>query len=175
MTTLNFLIDIYPIYTMFHTRLYERVGSRLNRRVSIDMVVDDFFDICLHLASDAVQHVEVEEQKMLLNPMGRVRQMVSTQIQDIYFDHFSEYVCETDYFGNYDADSIFVANDVASLGVYVIDEILREIMSTLIQFPVGFDYFNTESSVDSNDYISEVLFTRPNQLTHDLQISVGFQ
>lgn len=175
MSTISFVIDVYPIYAMFQQRLTEKVGRKLRSRVSIEMVTDDFFDICMQMASDAIQHVEIGEQRLLLNPVGRVRQMVSTQLQDIFFDQLAEYTAASEYFQEYEVENLFLGNDVASLGVYVIDEILREIMSTLVQYPEGAMYFDSYRCTTNADTIADVVFNRPNQRSHDIHVFMGFE
>jgi hypothetical protein len=175
MAQLRFVIDLYPIYTTFRHRLEEKIRDRLTPKTSVEMVTDDFFDICLHLASDAVKFFDAGEQRLMLNPVGRVRQMVNTQMQDIFFDQLSEYAHESKYFTIKSLDEHFVGNDVASLGVYIIDEILREIMGALIQYPEGRMYFDSTSYATNDDAISDLIMNRCTQNAHDMHVFLGFE
>lgn len=175
MAQIRFIVDLYPIYSTFRHRLEEKVKDRLAPKTSIEMVTDDFFDICIHLASDGVKFFDAGEQRLMLNPVGRIRQMVNVQMQDIFFDQLCEYAHECNYFTVHALDEKFVGNDVASLGVYIIDELLREIMNTLIQYPEGRMYFDSTAYATNDDAISDMIMNRCNVNTHDMYVFLGFE
>lgn len=173
MDNLSFIINAYPLYDTFQRRIIETL-RKINTSVEIPFVIDDFFDICLHRASDTVQFVDLGEQQALLNPLGTVRQMVSLQIQDIYFDELSEYVVETDYFTQEDILSKGIAVEISSLCISLIDDILRQIMLTLLQFPDGNLFFNAAAGGTTHSDMTDLLIRRIVN-RHDLHVYVGFE
>lgn len=173
MDNLSFIIDTYPLYDTFKRRFVETI-RKVDTAVEIPFVIDDFFDICLHRASDSVKFVDIGEQQKLLNPLGSVRQMVSLQIQDIYFDELSEYVVETDYFTLEDIQNKGIALEISSLCIRLIDDILRQIMLVLLQFPDGHVYFNAAASGTTHTDLSDLIIRRLMN-KHDVHVYVGFE
>lgn len=173
MDNLSFIIDTYPLYDDFKRRFIETI-RKVDSSVEIPFVIDDFFEICLHRASDTVKFVEPGEQQKLLNPLGKVRQMVSHEIQDIYFDELAEYVTETDYFTQEDILNKGIALEISSICLQLIDNLLRQIMLTLLQFPDGFLYFNPTASATTHSDLTDLMIHRIIN-RHDIHVYVGFE
>jgi hypothetical protein len=173
MDNLSFIIDTYPLYDTFKRQFVETI-RKVDTSVEIPFVIDDFFEICLYRASDSVKFVDLGEQQKLLNPLGTVRQMVSLQIQDIYFDELSEYVVETDYFTLEDIQNKGIALEISSICLKLIDDLLRQIMLVLLQFPDGHMYFNASASGTTHSDMTDLLIRRIVN-RHDIHVYVGFE
>lgn len=173
MDNLTFIIDTYPLYDEFKKRFIETC-RKVETKIEIPFVIDDFFEICLHRASDTVKFVDPGEQQKLLNPIGKVRQMVSHEIQDIYFDELSEYVAETDYFTQEDILNKGIALEISSICLATIDSVLRKIMLTLMQFPDGHLYFNAAASGTTHSDLADLMINRIIN-RHDIVVYVGFE
>lgn len=173
MDNLSFVIDTYPLYDKFKQRFIDTL-RKIDTSVEIPFVIEDFYDICLHRASDSINFVEIGEQQKLLNPLGTVRQMVSLQIQDIYFDELAEYVAETDYFTHEDIIGKGIALDISSICLSLIDDVLRQVMLALLQFPSGHLYFNPMASGTTHLDMTDLMISRfVNR--YDVHVYVGFE
>lgn len=120
------LLDLYEVFVEFRNRMTE-VLRRETLAHPMDIVIDDFFQIAIHRASDSVAFFEdAGTQKRHLHPVGLHKIMVSTHMQDIYFDEFSNYVFECNYFDNDSIENRFVHHQIASLCVHAVGQILQK-------------------------------------------------
>jgi len=174
MSRLRFLINLYPLYSLFHHRLSERLTRALTPKVPMDALAADYFDVCVNLASDAIRYVECDEQRRVLNPIGSFRPMMNALLQDSFFDYLAEYTAESEYFDDYAIEELFAGNEVASVGVQCIGDVLKEVMSVLIQHPEGALFFDSDRCPTHNPTIVEATFLRTNPRNYDVCVDLGF-
>lgn len=167
------LLDLYSVHYLFKERMMEII-SDIPTALPKSTIVDDFFDICLHRASDAVQFFDdAGTQKQHLDPNRIHRVMLSGHMQDIFFDEFSEYVFESNYFDKWTLENKFVYNDVASVCVSVVGDILRVVMGVLVQFPEPRRFFHPDS--DKLNSIMSDLIIDPIANRRDVRVTVRFE
>lgn len=173
MTSHSTLMDLYSVHQIFRDRMLEIIHTHPTTVAPL-VVVDDFFDICTHRASDAVQFFDdAGTQRRHLDPNKIHRVMVSGHMQDIFFDEIGDYVFEANYFDNDAIENKFVHHDIASVCCNAVGEILRVIMGVVVQFPEGRRFFhpdNTKLNLAMTDLIIE-------QIPHrrDVKVTVRFE
>lgn len=172
MDSLSFLLNAHHLYYAFQ-RQFADTAKRLNMDKDITFIIDDFFEICMHHSGTSVNFVDIGEQQLLLNPLGKVRQMVSPQLQDVYFDEIAEYVIECDYFTHEEIEEEMMAQRISSLCVALIDDFLREIMLALIQYPQGKLYFDSQVNATVHTDMTDLIIHRLNR--YDLHVFLGFE
>lgn len=167
------MMDLFNVHQSFRDRMSEIIKKeRTNLHPSV--IIDDFFEICIHRASDSVPFFEdAGTQKRHLHPMGIPRTMVSGHMQDIFFDEFINYVFESNYFDNDALESRFVHNDIASVCVHTVGEILRVIMNVVAQLPEGQAFFHPDSATLDMTMTDLIICPIPHR--RDVEITVRFE
>lgn len=169
----SLLMDLHTVYCQFRDRMQEILKDKPTT-IPHGIVIDDFFDICIHRASDAVQFFEdAGTQKRHLDPAKIHRVMVSGHMQDIFFDEFTNYAFESNYFDNNAPIGEMVATDIASQCVHVVGEILRVIMGVVAQFPEGRMFFHPDSA--TLDLTMSDLIIDPIPHRRDVKVTVRFE
>lgn len=169
----SLLMDLYAVHHQFRDRMLEIIRNHPTT-VHPNIVADDFFDICIHRASDAVQFFgDAGTQKRHLDPAKIHRVMISGHMQDIFFDEFSHYVSDSNYFDSQLLENTFIYNDIASICVHAVGEILRVIMGVVAQFPEGRMFFHPDNATIDLTMSDLIIVPIPNR--HDVEVTVRFE
>jgi len=167
------LLDLYEAYVDFRSRMTE-ILRRETLMHPMNVVIDDFFQIAIHRASDSVSFFDdAGTQKKHLHPVGIHRIMVSTHMQDIFFDEFTDYVFECSYFDKNALEDRFIHHQIASLCVHAVGQILQSIMAVIIQTNDGRMFFHPDNATLDMTMSDLIIDPIPNRL--DVKVTVRFE
>lgn len=173
MLNCSMLLSLYEIYENFQLQMKQRLHG-IDPQHPLDVVVADFFDICIHRASDSVSFFDDERvQRRYLHPGGLAKMHITGMMQDIFFDEFANYVFESNYFHEQDIENRHVHFEIASLCVSAVEEILREIMLNLASQPTGRMYFHPDSATVCSTITDMII--HPQVRHHDIHVYIGFE
>lgn len=167
------VLDLFEVYSEFKARMSNvLVHETLHHPINI--IIDDFFQIATMRASDSVAFFDdAGTQKKHLHPVGLHKIMVSSHMQDIFFDEFSEYVGECSYFDNEALEERFVHHQISSICVNLVGAILQSIMSVVIQTTDGQMFFHPDNATLDMAMSDLIIDPIPNRL--DVRVTVRFE
>ena len=167
------LLSLYELYETFQYQMKQRMRG-VTLAHPLDVVIEDFFVICIHRASDAVGFFDDEQtQRRYLHPGGLSKMRVTGMMQDVFFDEFANYVFESHYFSDEDIEQRRVHHEIGSLCVHTVEEILREIMINLAHQPAGRMYFHPDGGTVCNTITDLIINPYPRH--RDIRVFVGFE